>query len=83
MPPDHARCQSFEDHDHAMDEPMEAKLRNNGEACTAANRFYVHEAMARSFADRLAERFRALVVGRGVDESVTLGPLIDRTAVTS
>jgi acyl-CoA reductase-like NAD-dependent aldehyde dehydrogenase len=39
--------------------------------------------MARSFADRLEELFRALVVGRGVDESVTLGPLIDRTAVTS
>jgi succinate-semialdehyde dehydrogenase/glutarate-semialdehyde dehydrogenase len=69
------------DLDHAVDEAMKAKLRNNGEACTAANRFYVHEAVARSFADRLAERFHALVVGRGVDESVTLGPLIDRAAV--
>ncbi|MEQ4304646.1 NAD-dependent succinate-semialdehyde dehydrogenase [Plantactinospora sp. B6F1] len=69
------------DLDHALDEAMKAKLRNNGEACTAANRFYVQQSVARPFADRLAERFAALVVGRGADESVHLGPLIDRNAV--
>ncbi|MFD1714104.1 NAD-dependent succinate-semialdehyde dehydrogenase [Amnibacterium flavum] len=69
------------DIDAAIDGAMLAKLRNNGEACTAANRFYVQEGIADEFTRRLAERFGELVVGAGLDDGVTLGPLIDRGAV--
>ena len=44
---------------------MLAKMRNIGEACTAANRFLVHESLAREFASRLAERMGAMTIGRG------------------
>jgi succinate-semialdehyde dehydrogenase/glutarate-semialdehyde dehydrogenase len=56
---------------------MVAKMRNIGEACTAANRFHVHESLAEEFATRLAERIGALRVGRGTEPGVDVGPLID------
>jgi succinate-semialdehyde dehydrogenase/glutarate-semialdehyde dehydrogenase len=65
------------DLDAALDGAMLAKMRNGGEACTAANRFYVHERVADRFAERLAERMAGLSVGRGTDEGVQVGPLID------
>jgi succinate-semialdehyde dehydrogenase/glutarate-semialdehyde dehydrogenase len=55
-------------------------MRNIGEACTAANRFYVHEAVADEFGERLAKRMGALVLGRGTDQGVDVGPLIDAKA---
>ncbi len=68
------------DLDAAVDGAMTAKLRNIGEACTAANRFHVAEAVADEFTGRLAERMNALRSGRGSDEGVDLGPLIDERA---
>jgi succinate-semialdehyde dehydrogenase / glutarate-semialdehyde dehydrogenase len=56
---------------------MVAKLRHNGETCTAANRFYVEAPVAAEFAARLGERFRKLRVGPGIDPSTELGPLVD------
>jgi succinate-semialdehyde dehydrogenase/glutarate-semialdehyde dehydrogenase len=55
---------------------MIAKMRNVGEACTAANRFHVAESVADDFAGRLAERMGALKVGRGTEEGVDVGPLV-------
>ena len=68
------------DLDAAVDGAMTAKMRNMGEACTAANRFFVHRSVADAFADRLAERMAALRVGRGTDDGVQVGPLIDATS---
>jgi succinate-semialdehyde dehydrogenase/glutarate-semialdehyde dehydrogenase len=68
------------DLDAAADGAMLAKMRNIGEACTAANRFYVHSAIADEFSHRLADRMGALRIGRGVDDGVQVGPLIDATA---
>ena len=65
------------DLDAAVDGAMTAKMRNMGEACTAANRFLVHRSVADAFADRLAERMAALRVGRGTDDGVQVGPLVD------
>jgi succinate-semialdehyde dehydrogenase/glutarate-semialdehyde dehydrogenase len=65
------------DLDAAVDGAMLAKMRNVGEACTAANRFHVHESLAAEFADRLAQRMGALKVGRGTDPDSDVGPLID------
>ena len=65
------------DLDAAVDGAMVAKMRNVGEACTAANRFHVHESLAEEFARRLAERMGQLKVGRGTDPDVDVGPLID------
>jgi succinate-semialdehyde dehydrogenase / glutarate-semialdehyde dehydrogenase len=65
------------DLDAAVDGAMLAKMRNVGEACTAANRFHVHESVAQEFSERLAERMRALTVGRGTEPGVDVGPLID------
>jgi succinate-semialdehyde dehydrogenase / glutarate-semialdehyde dehydrogenase len=56
---------------------MSAKLRNGGEACTAANRFHVHRRVADEFAERLADRFSGLRVGRGTEPDVNVGPLVD------
>ena len=67
------------DLDAAVDGAMIAKMRNGGEACTSANRFHVHESVAADFAQRLAKRMGALKVGRGTDEGVEVGPLIDDT----
>ncbi|HET9996749.1 MAG TPA: NAD-dependent succinate-semialdehyde dehydrogenase [Nocardioides sp.] len=71
------------DVDAAVDGAMIAKMRNMGEACTAANRFLVHESVADQFAEKLGARMGALVVGRGQDEGVDVGPLIDQNAVDS
>jgi succinate-semialdehyde dehydrogenase / glutarate-semialdehyde dehydrogenase len=71
------------DVDAAVDGAMIAKMRNMGEACTAANRFLVHDSIAEEFATKLGERMGALVVGRGQDDGVDVGPLIDANAVES
>ncbi len=75
----------FEDADipAAVDGAMIAKMRNMGEACTAANRFLVHESVAVEFAELLADRMGALRVGRGQTDGVDVGPLIDDNAVES
>jgi succinate-semialdehyde dehydrogenase/glutarate-semialdehyde dehydrogenase len=65
------------DLDAAVEGALTAKLRNVGEACTAANRFHVHESLAGEFARRLAERMSALKLGRGSERGVEVGPLID------
>ncbi|HKG50250.1 MAG TPA: NAD-dependent succinate-semialdehyde dehydrogenase [Actinomycetales bacterium] len=65
------------DLDRAVDGAMLAKMRNMGEACTSANRFLVHESVAAEFSERLAERMGALVVGRGTENGVDVGPLVD------
>ena len=64
------------DLDRAVDGAMLAKMRNIGEACTAANRFLVHESVAEEFGSRLAERMAGLTVGRGTQDGVDVGPLI-------
>jgi succinate-semialdehyde dehydrogenase/glutarate-semialdehyde dehydrogenase len=69
------------DLDAAVEGAMIAKMRNIGEACTAANRFHVAEPVAGEFADRLAERMGALRLGRGTEEGVQVGPLINKDAV--
>ena len=70
------------DLDAAVDGAMLAKMRNMGEACTAANRFLVHEAVAEEFAAAFAKRMAAEMVGRGTDAGVTVGPLIDAKALS-
>jgi succinate-semialdehyde dehydrogenase / glutarate-semialdehyde dehydrogenase len=69
------------DLDKAVDGAMLAKFRNIGEACTAANRFIVHESIADEFAKRVTERVKAFKIGRGTDDGVTIGPLINEDAV--
>ena len=61
----------------AVDGAFIAKMRNGGEACTAANRFFVHEAVADEFTAALSARLGALAVGPGLDESTDLGPLVN------
>jgi succinate-semialdehyde dehydrogenase/glutarate-semialdehyde dehydrogenase len=75
----------FEDADleAAVDGAMVAKMRNMGEACTAANRFLVHESVAQEFAEQLAARMGRLTLGRGQDAGIDVGPLIDENAVES
>jgi succinate-semialdehyde dehydrogenase / glutarate-semialdehyde dehydrogenase len=65
------------DLDAAVEGAMLAKLRNVGEACTAANRFHVAEPIAEDFAQRLVARMSALKVGRGTEPATDIGPLID------
>jgi succinate-semialdehyde dehydrogenase/glutarate-semialdehyde dehydrogenase len=69
------------DVDAAVEGAMIAKMRNMGEACTAANRFLVHADVADEFAEKMAARMEKLVVGRGQDEGVDVGPLITDKAV--
>ncbi|MDX6200744.1 MAG: succinate-semialdehyde dehydrogenase / glutarate-semialdehyde dehydrogenase [Frankiales bacterium] len=69
------------DLDAALEGAMVAKMRNAGEACTAANRFYVEASIAEEFSTRLAERMRALVVGPGTEEATQVGPLVNEDAV--
>jgi succinate-semialdehyde dehydrogenase/glutarate-semialdehyde dehydrogenase len=69
------------DLDAAVEGAMIAKMRNIGEACTAANRFHVAEPVADAFAGKLAERMEALKVGRGTEDGVQVGPLINKDAV--
>jgi succinate-semialdehyde dehydrogenase / glutarate-semialdehyde dehydrogenase len=65
------------DLDVAVEGAMTAKMRNMGEACTAANRFFVHRSVVDEFAERLAARMGSLVVGPGTRPGVDVGPLID------
>jgi succinate-semialdehyde dehydrogenase / glutarate-semialdehyde dehydrogenase len=65
------------DLDAAVDGAMIAKMRNGGEACTAANRFYVHADVASEFSRRLAERMAALRVGPGTADGTEVGPLVN------
>ncbi|HEV7679206.1 MAG TPA: NAD-dependent succinate-semialdehyde dehydrogenase [Candidatus Dormibacteraeota bacterium] len=68
------------DLDAAVDGAVLAKMRNTGEACTAANRFHVAAGVAEEFAQRLAARLAAMPVGRGTEPGVEVGPLIDGAA---
>lgn len=70
------------DLDKAVDGAMLAKFRNIGQACTAANRFIVHADVADEFARRVTERVKAMKIGRGTEDGVTIGPLIDADAVS-
>jgi succinate-semialdehyde dehydrogenase/glutarate-semialdehyde dehydrogenase len=68
------------DMDKAVEGAMLAKLRNMGEACTAANRFLVHESVADEFAKRLTEKMSKLKVARGLEDGANIGPLIEEKA---
>jgi succinate-semialdehyde dehydrogenase/glutarate-semialdehyde dehydrogenase len=70
------------DLDAAVEGAMVAKMRNVGEACTAANRFYVHAAVVEEFSCRLAEQMGALRIGRGSEDGIEVGPLIEAKART-
>ena len=65
------------DIDGAVEGALLAKMRNLGEACTAANRFYVHEAVADEFTRKFANAMGSLKVGNGADPSVDVGPLVN------
>jgi succinate-semialdehyde dehydrogenase/glutarate-semialdehyde dehydrogenase len=69
------------DLDAALDGAMVAKMRNAGEACTAANRIYVQAPIAEEFSRRLAERMGALVLGPGTEEATQVGPLVNQDAL--
>ncbi|UFU07511.1 NAD-dependent succinate-semialdehyde dehydrogenase [Ruania halotolerans] len=69
------------DMDTAVAGTMAAKLRNIGQACTAANRIFVHSSVAEEFTRRLTEEMAARRMGPGTEEGVTIGPLIDDRAV--
>ncbi|MBV9092678.1 MAG: NAD-dependent succinate-semialdehyde dehydrogenase [Streptosporangiaceae bacterium] len=66
------------DIDAAVEGALIAKMRNAGEACTAANRFYVHDAAADQFTRAFAARLGAMVVGPGLEESTDVGPLVNQ-----
>jgi succinate-semialdehyde dehydrogenase/glutarate-semialdehyde dehydrogenase len=68
------------DLDAAVEGAMLAKLRNIGQACTAANRFIVHESLADEFANRIAARMEAMPLGRGVEPETKIGPVINEKA---
>ncbi len=65
------------DIDAAIEGAMIAKMRNMGEACTAANRFYVHAKVHDAFAEKLTAKMAALKLGNGLDDGVALGPLVN------
>ncbi|MFZ7089139.1 NAD-dependent succinate-semialdehyde dehydrogenase [Curtobacterium sp. RRHDQ10] len=69
------------DLDTAVTAAMLAKFRNVGEACTAANRFFVQEGIADAFLERLTAKVEAFTIGRGSEDGTTMGPLIDQKAV--
>jgi succinate-semialdehyde dehydrogenase / glutarate-semialdehyde dehydrogenase len=66
------------DLDAAVDGALLAKMRNIGEACTSANRFHVAEPLRDEFERRLGERMGGLKIGRGTEQDVQVGPLIDQ-----
>jgi succinate-semialdehyde dehydrogenase/glutarate-semialdehyde dehydrogenase len=68
------------DVDAAIEGAMIAKMRNMGEACTSANRFYVHEKVHQEFVDKLTAKMRALKMGNGLDDGVAVGPLVNAEA---
>src|SRR5215470_4919509 len=65
------------DIDAAIEGAMIAKMRNMGEACTAANRFYVHEKVSEEFTKKLTAKMAGLKMGNGLDDGVALGPLVN------
>src|SRR6266436_5906895 len=65
------------DIDAAIDGAMIAKMRNMGEACTAANRFYLHDKIHDAFAEKLTEKMASLKMGNGLKDGVALGPLVN------
>jgi succinate-semialdehyde dehydrogenase/glutarate-semialdehyde dehydrogenase len=65
------------DIDKAVEGAMLAKMRNIGEACTAANRFIVHESVAEEFGTKLTAKMQALSVGRGTEDGIDVGPLVE------
>jgi succinate-semialdehyde dehydrogenase/glutarate-semialdehyde dehydrogenase len=69
------------DFDAAIEGAMQAKMRNIGEACTAANRLYVQRGLVERFSQALTERMSSLPIGRGTEDGVVVGPLIDEAAV--
>ena len=69
--------------DEAIEGAMGAKMRNMGEACTAANRFLVHESRAEEFSTKLATKISNLKTGNGLNPDTTCGPLIEQKAVDS
>lgn len=71
------------DIDDAVQGAMGAKMRNIGEACTAANRFIVHESVAEEFGKKFAEKISALKVGNGLEDGITCGPLVEKKAQES
>ena len=68
------------DLDAAVEGAMIAKMRNMGEACTAANRFYVEEPVAQEFSRLLSERMKSLRIGNGLEQGIQVGPLINEAA---
>jgi succinate-semialdehyde dehydrogenase/glutarate-semialdehyde dehydrogenase len=66
------------DIDASIEGAMQAKMRNLGEACTAANRFYIHEKVAEEFTAKLTQAMGALKVGNGLEEGIDVGPLVNR-----
>jgi succinate-semialdehyde dehydrogenase / glutarate-semialdehyde dehydrogenase len=69
------------DLDAAVDGAMASKFRNAGQTCVCANRIYVQESVAEAFAEKLAAKAKGLKLGRGTEEGVAMGPLIDERAV--
>jgi succinate-semialdehyde dehydrogenase/glutarate-semialdehyde dehydrogenase len=69
------------DIDAAIEGAMIAKMRNMGEACTAANRFYVHENVRDAFTKKLTARMAGLKMGNGLDDGVALGPLVNKAGL--
>ncbi|GAA1425295.1 NAD-dependent succinate-semialdehyde dehydrogenase [Agrococcus citreus] len=69
------------DLDKAVEGALLAKFRNIGQACTAANRFIVHESVADEFAKRIGDAVKGMKIGRGTEEGVTIGPLVEDKAV--
>ena len=65
------------DIDKAVDGAMLAKMRNLGEACTAANRFYIHESVAPAFTSKFCAAMAALKLGNGLEDGVDVGPLVN------
>jgi succinate-semialdehyde dehydrogenase/glutarate-semialdehyde dehydrogenase len=70
------------DLDAAIEGAMIAKMRNGGEACTAANRFYIEASVADEFSRKLTAKMAALVVGPGTDEKTQVGPLVNEDTVS-
>lgn len=68
------------DLDAAVQGAMIAKMRNGGQACTAANRFLVQKGIAPAFTERFSQAMRAVKIGNGLDADVGLGPLINAAA---
>jgi succinate-semialdehyde dehydrogenase/glutarate-semialdehyde dehydrogenase len=69
------------DMDLVIREAMAVKLRNMGQTCVSANRFFIHEDVAQEFGDRLATEFAKLVVGNPLDDGVDVGPLVEEAAM--